>query len=240
VLPVGFKRQVPAMNIAVDNPYIQCEAYRGTHGGLTQALYSDACRIWYFGPIAAGASLSAVIPVKLQAEGDFTPWGGAQVYPADPSGAGPMTYLNNNLWMSFNVHVNPAPAKVGTTGGLPDLQAGAKASTSSPAAGSAFYLLMTARNSGKVDAENPSFTATVPEGLTITSALFDFGSCTVVGQLVTCTSAHPVSVGSTVTAAINLNAPITPGSFTTAGTWADSNGESSLTNNTSTASVIVK
>jgi uncharacterized repeat protein (TIGR01451 family) len=181
-----------------------------------------------------------VIPVKLQAEGDMTPWGGAEVYPADPFGAGPMTYLNNNVWMSFNVHVNPAPPKVGTVGGLPDLQAGARASTSSPAAGSAFTLLMTAKNSGKVGAENPAFTAMVPAGVTVSDATFDFGVCTVVGQLVTCTSARPVNVGTTATAAISLIAPLTPGSFTTSGVWADSNGESSLTNNTSTATIIVK
>lgn len=241
VLPVGFKRLLPVSTPGVDNPYIVCEAYRGTHGGLTQANYSDICRAWWYGPIAAGASLTAVIPVKLQAEGDFTTWGGAMVYPTDPWNTGTPTYLNNNLWMPFAVHVNPAPPKVGTVGGLPDLQAGGKASTGSPAAGSSFYLLMTAKNSGKVDAETPSFTATVPTGLSVTSATIDFGSCTVVAQRVTCTSTHPVFVGMTMTAAIYLDAPTNaPGTYVTSGIWADGNGESSLTNNTSTVTVIVK
>lgn len=242
VIPVGMKRQIPTMVAGVSNPYILCEAYRGTHGGLTQQFYSDVCRVWYYGALPAGASITATLPVKLQAEGDFTPWGGAEVYPADPFGAGAMTYLNGNLWLKTDVHVNPAPPKTTATGpATADLAAGGKASTGSPAAGSNFYVLLTAKNSGKVDAENPSISATVPAGLAITGAQLDYGTCTVTGQLVTCSSPHPVFPGMTFNLAIYANAPTgAAGTYTTTGTWATTSPEPNLTNNTSTVSIIVK
>jgi hypothetical protein len=242
VIPVGMKRQVPTGVNGVSNPYILCEAYRGTHGGLTQAFYSDVCRIWYYGALPAGASITATLPVKLQGQGDFTPWGGAEVYPADPWGSGAMTYLNGNLWLKTDVHVNPAPPKTTATGpATAELAAGGKASTGSPAAGSSFYMLLTARNTGKIDADNPSITATVPAGVTITSAAFDYGSCTVTGQLVACSSTHPVFPGMTYNLAIYADAPTgAPGTYITTGTWATTSPEASLTNNTSTVSVLVK
>lgn len=248
VIPAGFKRQVPAANLQTDNPVILCEAYRGTHGGLSQSLFSDACRIWFYGPIPAGATVTATIPVKLLAEGDFSPWGGAEVYSVQQSG--PMTLLNGGNWISTPIHVSPPPPKVGGGGGgggggavgtaLPDLQAGVRASTGSPAVGAAFSVQMIAKNIGKADALNPGFSATIPAGTTITAVGYDWGSCSVSGQVVTCVGDRSLPAGGAATVTLSLAAPGLPGGVTIGGTFTADNPEISLTNNAASVTVTVK
>lgn len=233
---------MPAADRLNDNPLILCEAYRGTHGGLTQAFYSDVCRVWYYGTIPAGGSITATIPVKIVGGvGDFTTWGGAEIYPTDAWGAGPLVPLNNNQWLPLTVHSVAPPPKVATGGsGLPDLQATAKASTGSPAVGSWFYLLFTVRNSGKVDATDTQFTATLPAGLVPASAYFEFGDCTVTGQTVSCVSSRPVSSSLAQSVQIDLVAPATLGTYSATGTFANSNGDSNPGNNSATVAISIK
>ncbi len=245
VLPPGLKRQQPPVNAATDNPLIVCEAYRGTHGGLTQAFYNDICRMWFYGSIPAGGSVSAVLPVKLVGgAGDFTTWGGAETYPTDQWGSGPLVLLNGGQWMSLTFHVNPVPPKIvtggGTGAGLPDLQVTTKASTGSPAAGSFFYMLYTVKNSGKVDATDATFTAILPDGLTSAGASWEFGGCTIDGSTVSCTPGRPISSSLAQTVQLSFFAPLTPGTFSVTGVVADSNGDSNLANNSGTVSVTIK
>lgn len=238
VIPTGLKRQVPASNTATDNPLIICEAYRGTHGGLTQSAYSDICRVWFYGPIAAGAAVTAVIPAKSSGAGDFTTWAGAALFDPFPTWG---VALNNGFWLPKTFHIDPQPPKVVTGGATaPDLQAGVKASTGSPAAGSDFWVLFTARNSSKIDALGATFTAVVPEGLTVTFATFEYGDCSVAGNTVSCWSLRPITSSLAQSVQIFLTAPTTPGSFSVAGTFADTNGDSSLANNTATVGISIK
>ena len=124
--------------------------------------------------------------------------------------------------------------------GSPDLQAGAKSSTGSPAPGSTFTLTFTARNVGKVDAENPVFTATLPAGMTALATTYDFGSCTVSGALVSCTTTHPVVPGATAVATVTLAAPSVAGAYSTTSAWSTSNGDANPSDNSAAISVTVK
>lgn len=225
------------------NPKVLCEAYRGHQGGLTQAVYDDFCRVWFTGPIAAGQSVNLAFPIKLLSVGTWsvvaeTSWG-------VPDAQG---YYPNIVRLPLDLVVGPAPPKVGgggggtTTSGLPDLQAGVKASTGAPAAGSAFSYLFTVKNSGKAIGNAIPFTAALPSGVTFVSAYDDGAGTCVLGadRTLACTVDY-LLIGQTRSVQINVLAPMTAGAFSVTGTFgAPVEGDSNLSNNSATASVSVK
>lgn len=224
------------------NPRVLCEAYRGHQGGLTQAVYDDFCRVWFTGPIAAGQSLNLAFPIKLLSQGTWNvvaenSWG-------VPDAAG---YYPNIVRLPLDLVVGPAPPKVGgggggTTSGLPDLQAGGKASTGSPAAGSAFSYLFTVKNAGKAIGNAIPFTATLPPGLTFVSANDDgAGTCVFGADRTLACSVDYILVGQARSVQINVLAPSTAGPLSVTGTFGSPvEGDSNPANNSSTVNVTVK
>lgn len=221
------------------NPKVLCEAYRGHQGGLTQAVYDDFCRVWFTGPIAAGQSLNLAFPIKLLSQGTWNvvaenSWG-------VPDAQG---YYPNIVRLPLDLVVGPAPPKVGGggTSGLPDLLASVKASTGSPAAGSAFSYLFTVKNSGKSIGNAIPFTTVLPAGLTFVSANDDGAGTCVFGadRTLACTVDY-LLVGQTRSVQVNVLAPTTAGAVTVTGTFgAPVEGDSNLANNSATTTVTVK
>lgn len=224
------------------NPKVLCEAYRGHQGGLTQAVYDDFCRVWVTGPIAAGQSITLAFPVKLLSEGTYSVVGEMTWGVPDAQG-----YYPNVVRMPLDIPVGPAPPKVGgggggTTSGAPDLQATAKVSTGAVAPGGDVSWLFNVRNSGKVTANNISFSAPLPAGFTVAYMLDgQSNTCTVSDtRVVSCAIAYLVP-GQTGGVMIGLTAPATLGSFSMTGTFgAPTEGDSNLSNNSATASVTIK
>lgn len=223
------------------NPKVLCEAYRGHQGGLTQAVYDDFCRVWFTGPIAAGQSINLAFPIKLLSQGTWNvvaenSWG-------VPDAQG---YYPNIVRLPLDLVVGPAPPKVGggggTTSGLPDLQAGVKASTGSPTPGSTFSYLFTVKNAGKAIGNAIPFTAPLPAGVTFVSAYDDGAGTCVFGadRALSCVVDY-LLVGQTRSVQINVLAPVSTGTFSVTGTFgAPVEGDSNLANNSATASVTVK
>jgi uncharacterized repeat protein (TIGR01451 family) len=236
ILPKNVKRTNTPVG---GNPNVLCEAYRGHQGGLSQAIYDDFCRVWYAGPIPAGGSLTLAFPVKLLAEGVYNTQ--AEMSWGVPDAGG---YYPNIVRLSQDLIVAPAPPKTSGGGGtgsdLPDLQATAKASTGSPTVGSAYSYIFNVKNSGKVQANNIVFTATVPAGVTVASMLDgQSNTCTLVDRLVTCGITYLVP-GQTGGITLGVQAPTTPGIVTMTGAFTAAEGDSNLTNNAATVSVTVK
>ena len=220
-----------------------CESYRGHQGGLTQAVYNDFCQTRPTGPIPAGGSLTLAFPVKLLTEGDWSTVAESATGQPDAQGYFPLITR-----VPQTIHVNPAPPKIGgggggTTGGLPDLQAaGAKVIGSSPAVGAAFQLFFPVKNAGKIEATDVTLTVVLPDALTFSWASTDGrpNPCTLTGRTLSCAfGTIPPGVAG-FSADIVVYAPLTAGTFTTTGTWTDSNGDSNLANNAATVSVTVK
>ena len=221
-----------------------CESYRGHQGGLTQAVYNDFCQTRPTGPIPAGGSLTLAFPVKLLTEGDWSTVAESATGQPDAQGYYPLLAR-----VQQTIHVNPAPPKVGggggggTTAGLPDLQAaGAKVTGSSPAAGAAFQLFFPVKNAGKIEATDVTLTVELPDALTFSWASTDGrpDPCTLTGTTLSCSFGTILPGAAGYGAAIVVYAPLTAGTFTTTGTWTDSNGDSNLTNNAAVVSVTVK
>ncbi len=217
-----------------------CEAYRGTHGGST--VYRDYCHSTMVGPIPAGGSIEVVLPVKLITAGDTNSV-------AETTSGEPFTdpccmgvFYPNLVRVLLPIHIDPAPAAggggVGTTTGTPDLQTTAKATTGSPAAGSAFGETFTVKNSGKGGATGVTFSAAVPAGVVI-SNVQGSSICTVSGQLVSCTVAD-LAPGASTFIQLDLVAPSTAGSLTTSGTFGTGNGDSNPANDAAAVTVTVK
>lgn len=234
---------VKRTNVPLD---ILCEAYRGTHGGST--VYRDYCRTTLIGPIAPGASVAMVLPIKVITAGDTNTIG--ETTSGEPWSAPGIigVYYPNLVRINLPLHIDPAPAPVGGgggggggatggTGGTPDLSAGGKASTGSPAAGSAFSETFSVKNTGKAAATGVTFSAVVPAGVTVSGA--QGGTCAVTGGLVSCALAD-LGAGSSASVQVNLVAPTTLGAYATTGSFASTNGDSNPANNAATVSVTVK
>ncbi len=232
-LPAGTKRQI---DLQVTEPRIQCETYRGTHGGLAANVYSDVCRVWFFNGLAAGTSKQAIVPIKLLNEGDYRSW--EFVLAKNPTF---YTYLDS---ASVTMHVLPAVKGGGTATGtaLPDLQMTGKASSGSPAAGAAFTASYAIKNSGKGTATAPVFTATVDAGVTILAAAIEVAgaTCTISGQTVTCTGLPDLAPGAGATMLLSLSAPTSAGSYTLTGGVSSPSGDANAANNSASVSVTIK
>ena len=223
LIPAGFKRQVDLVTGAIR---IQCEAYRGTHGGLSQSVYSDACRIWFAGGVAPGETRLEVVPVKLLFAGDYTPWSFSMV-----KQFGTYVSLDTQSWL-MHVLASGGGGGGGTTSALPDLQMTGKTSTASPAAGASFTATFTARNTGKGLATGVTFTAEFPLAITNLSVIMPGATCTVDSNIATCTGLASVAAGSSVTATLTANAPLATGNYGINGSIGASNGDANLSNNT--------
>jgi hypothetical protein len=131
---------------------------------------------------------------------------------------------------------SPTPTAVA----LPDLQATAKASTGSPAAGAQFFLLFETKDGGKAVATDVTFNAVVPDGLVIINVSDGSSGCTLTGRVVSCAITSELYPGTVRGVQIDVYAPLTAGIFAVTGSFADSNGDSNLANNSATVSIAIK
>lgn len=235
-IPAGAKRQI---DLQLTEPRIQCESYRGTHGGLKANVYSDVCRIWFFNGLAAGSSKQAIVPIKLLSEGDYLSWEFIQAKT-------PVSYAYLDS-ASVILHVLPAVKSGGGGGGtagsaLPDLQMTGKVSSGSPAAGSVFSASYSVKNSGKGTATAPTFSATVDAGVTILAAAIEVGgvSCTISGLTVTCADLPDMAPGASANLLLSLGAPTSAGSYSLAGRISSASGDANAANNSASVSVTIK
>jgi uncharacterized repeat protein (TIGR01451 family) len=143
--------------------------------------------------------------------------------------------------------VAPANAPGGTAlaaGGVAsgsDLQISGSASTGSPNAGAAFSYTFQIKNSGPDAASDVTFTDTLPAGTGFNYATANgiVFPCAEATMIVTC-NLGAISKGSQSVVVVNLDAPVTAGSFTNTGHTASSSTDPQLANNAVTVTVQVK
>lgn len=133
----------------------------------------------------------------------------------------------------------PASFAGGTVGA--DIQISGSSSTGSPNAGATFSYTYQIKNSGNDNATAVTFTDTLPPGtgFNYATANNSLAPCSTVNMVVTC-SLGVLPRGAQSVVAINLNAPVTAGSFANAGHAAAAESDPQPANNAVTVTVQVK
>lgn len=122
-----------------------------------------------------------------------------------------------------------------------DLQISGSASTGSPNAGAAFSYTFQIKNNGPDAASDVTFTDTLPAGTGFNYATANgiVFPCSEANMIVTC-ALGTISKGSQSVIVVNLDAPVTAGSFNNTGHTASSSVDPQLANNAVTVTVQVK
>ena len=139
-----------------------------------------------------------------------------------------------------NVSGGVALAAGGVASGS-DLQISGSASTGSPNAGAAFSYTFQIKNSGPDAASDVTFTDTLPAGTGFNYATGNgiVFPCAEANMIVTC-NLGTISKGSQSLVVVNLDAPVTAGSFNNTGHTASSSADPQPANNAVTVAVQVK